>query len=300
MFDTSRVEVRALLLCVSLILTPATAFSQEGMEVDAGDDVNLNLPGGVGSTATTTFNGIVRHAPDGEVAFLWFLESGPDSVIFSDEESNITDATFRRPGTYVITFRVTVGGSIASDDVIVTVGPEVIDLVVSKTRFRVASNGSPRSKLYFKMVGVNAGDRKLDLRPNDRFFVEFGGVFVGEFVHPPPEGDFMRMDVRSKARPTNPGGQTFDSANASFKRVRARYRSKGTGTLTFKACGGTFDQTLLPVPVDGQLTEGTITITVWVERLEYDSTVRFVYQHDIRVSVAPASSGHVNGRHVRR
>lgn len=299
MVQARRSLLGVLFLPIVMIILSGSLFAQdgsEGMQVDAGEDVNLLLQGGVGSTVTATFNALVTNAPDGEVNFLWFVESGPDSVEFSDEVSNITDAIFRRPGTYVITFRVTVGGTVGTDDVTVTVGPEVITLVVSKAKFHAAPEKLPKSKLYFTMAGVNTDDKKLDLRPNDRFFVRFGDIFVGEFLNAPPDGDFMRMDVRRKARPTNVGGQTFDSGNSAFKKVRARYRPRGTGRLTFKATGGAFDLANLPTAVNGT---ATIAIAVWVERVEYDSTVRFVYRHDILVSLVPTSSGGLKGRNVR-
>lgn len=174
----------------------------------------------------------------------------------------------------------------------------MVSQVVGKAAFLAAGSGIPRSKLIFTMSGLNAGDDKMDLRVNDRFYMTFGDVQIGSLAGAPPGSDFVRMDVRHKPRSTAVSGEPFDSVNARFSMVKARYRLQGSGFLTVVASGGYFDPALLPQPgADGTGT-GTITVGVHVERQESGETIEILYYHELSISVKRVPDGN-KGRILR-
>ncbi len=224
----------------------------------------------------------------GTVTFLWSLVSGPDLVVFQDQEDNLTSITLSRTGTYIVRFRVTDDTGTDTDLITIVVGPETVNVVVSRALYQATGAGNPKSKVTFTMSGVNTGDKKLDLRSGDRFAVRFGGVAVGSLTGNAPDQDFVRMDFKNRPRPTTERGQTFDSTNAKFKKVRVRYSSKGPGKMIFTASGGDFDSALLPQANAGQQ---NITIDVVVERPEYNETVQFVFTQVVSVAAESTRKG---------
>lgn len=285
---------RALLIVLLALSAGAACVAEdETFSVDAGPD--LFLFGG-GGPVSTDLVAVLNEDPS-FVEFLWFRVDGPGLITFTPDDEDHTLATFPVPGTYTVRVRAKKSDTeIAFDDVIVTVGPILIQTQVSRSGFRAFGAGSARSSLSFKMFGRDGGDNRLDLQPGDRMSITFDAVEVGRLGFPQdPDDDFLTMDFYLRARPTNEKtGGTFDAVlNSTFKRVKLRYKPTFLGELSFKASGGDFDAGLVP---GATATPTPIIISVVMLRSVSGAPLQVSYENEVGMTVADRN-GVLRGTH---
>lgn len=120
---------------VDVILRPNTP-----PDVEAGPNRTVILPNPPPEalvypppTLRITMTGSVKDdgypTPPGKVSSTWSRLSGPAAVIFSKIQNPITDATFTKPGNYVLQLRASDGALVASDAVAVTVLSPATDCI---------------------------------------------------------------------------------------------------------------------------------------------------------------------------
>jgi len=124
-------------------------------KVYAGNDRVVGLLGDA-NYAEVYLDGIIIDDglpnPPGTVTVLWEAISGPNAVIFSDETSEDTSATFYETGTYVLRLTADDGELSASDDVTVTVleagnfvkrAADLLSLMTLEEKISQMGSGSP-------------------------------------------------------------------------------------------------------------------------------------------------------------
>jgi hypothetical protein len=95
----------------------------EPPQVDAGADASVTLPEMAMLDGTVTDDGLPD--PPGMVTTTWSLVSGPGVVTFGDATTMDTTASFSEAGVYVLRLSADDGELTTSDEVTVTVNPEV-------------------------------------------------------------------------------------------------------------------------------------------------------------------------------
>lgn len=273
-----------LIVLLALVAVPACVAQDEAaFSVDAGPD--LYVFGG-GGPVSVDLVAVLNQDPS-FVEFLWFRVDGPGLIDFVPEDEDHTLATFPVPGIYTVRVRAKKSDTeIAFDDVTVIVGPLLVQTQVSRSAFKAFGAGSSRSSLNFKMFGLDSGENRLTLLPGDRVAVVFDGVQVGRLGFPQdPNDDFLTIDFRGRARASNEKtGGTFDAElNSTFKRVKLRYKPTFLGEVSFKASGGTFDNSLVPPETAVQV---PIIVAVVVVRNVSNIPVQVAYFNEVGMVVA--------------
>ncbi len=89
--------------------------SNEAPSVSAGEDRVTPFPAAVNLSGSVSDDGM--PASPGRLTILWTKESGMGSVIFENAASPITEATFSRPGSYILRLTATDGEKSTNDHV---------------------------------------------------------------------------------------------------------------------------------------------------------------------------------------
>ncbi len=108
---------------VSKTASVVWSLSNQKPAVNAGDDQTITLP------STATLNGTVSDdgLPNNSLNVNWSKVSGSGEVTFINPDSSETIADFSLPGTYVLRLTATDGELTTTDDIAVTVNPEVVN-----------------------------------------------------------------------------------------------------------------------------------------------------------------------------
>jgi hypothetical protein len=119
--DDVRLYTRALSDAEIAALVPGASVNSSPV-VDAGGDINVQLPNTAGLSGTVTDN---AGPATGNVArwTAWRKLSGPGRVTFNDRYATTTTATFSHPGRYLLELRASDGAYLAHDTVEVIVNP---------------------------------------------------------------------------------------------------------------------------------------------------------------------------------
>jgi hypothetical protein len=91
--------------------------------VNAGADQVITLPAGTNLAGATSDDGL--PIPPGMLAFSWTKVSGPGFVTLSRPDALVTAASFSVEGTYGLRLTVSDGSLAVSDDVQITVNPQI-------------------------------------------------------------------------------------------------------------------------------------------------------------------------------
>ncbi len=94
--------------------------------VDAGVDQTIELPADVLLDASVSDDGL--PIDPGVLSILWTKESGPGSVVFANENSIDTTASFSSDGTYVLRLTASDGEFAVFDEVTITVDPNPVNM----------------------------------------------------------------------------------------------------------------------------------------------------------------------------
>ena len=100
-----------------------TLSANDAPVVDAGVDDTVTLPSDAQLIGTVSDDGLPN--PPGAVSTTWSAVSGPDMANFADANALSTTVSFDTDGTYVLRLTADDGELSASDDVTITVQPEV-------------------------------------------------------------------------------------------------------------------------------------------------------------------------------
>ena len=93
--------------------------------VNAGPDQTIALPAGATLNGAVSDDGLPN--PPGVVTVTWSVISGPGAVTFANASLAATTATFSTAGTYVLRLTASDSALSTSDDVSVTVNPQVVN-----------------------------------------------------------------------------------------------------------------------------------------------------------------------------
>lgn len=108
-------------LCVTYVASPS---GNQRPTVDAGPDQTVIYPGTVNLDAEVNDDG--NPDPPAQIEVTWTQVSGPGTVAFADPSAADTAASFSETGTYVLRLNADDGELSATDDVTVTVNPNVV------------------------------------------------------------------------------------------------------------------------------------------------------------------------------
>jgi len=119
--DDVRLYTRALSDAEIAALVPGATVNT-APDVDAGQDIQIQLPNVAGLSGTVTD---LSGPATGDVArwIAWRKLSGPGRVTFNDRYATTTTATFSHPGRYILELRASDGAYLTHDSVEVIVNP---------------------------------------------------------------------------------------------------------------------------------------------------------------------------------
>ena len=87
--------------------------------VQAGADATIRLPASASLPGVVSDDGL--PSPPGALTTTWSTVSGPGLATFANPSVTVTTASFTVPGDYVLRLTASDGGSVASDDITITV-----------------------------------------------------------------------------------------------------------------------------------------------------------------------------------
>jgi hypothetical protein len=120
----------------------ADGSGNEPPTVNAGPDRQVTLPNGLTLNGSVSDDG--KPIPPGAFTSQWTQVDGPQSVVFSNETSPVTDVEFSESGMYTLRLTATDGIEVTTDDVTVVVASNtntgVLNLVTNPT-FETGTTG---------------------------------------------------------------------------------------------------------------------------------------------------------------
>ena len=131
--------------------------------VNAGLDQTITLPNSALLTGTASDDGFPN--PPAALTFTWSKVGGPGAVTFGDAGSLNTTASFSQSGTYVLRLTANDGDLATSDDMWVSVNPELTQFTVSN------NNNDGAGSLRQAVLNANASANPnvtIDFTPNVR------------------------------------------------------------------------------------------------------------------------------------
>jgi RHS repeat-associated protein len=176
------------------------AAQNQPPSVNAGTDQNISLPGSAALNGTATDDGLPQGS---NLTFSWEKTSGAGTVVFGNQNSLNTSASFSQPGTYTLRLTASDSQLSASDEVIVTV---------------LAANQAPT---------VNAGQDQTIQLPNA---ANLSGTVTDDGL---PQGSSISI-IWSKL--SGPGNVSFSNPNAAV--TAAAFSAEGIYELKLEAGDG--------------------------------------------------------------